>query len=166
MGIRPGVTTDTSAMQLLQSNSWVKQVQYKSGSRIIWVEWNNLATEWLVNQGKYSKSSLSVKDGLVTEVHLNTSLTLADIQLTLGESFHQWVYLLNLQGHTILNYSALYPQAGLYTNISHPCDDNTRTITYNDVVYIGYASLTYISDLPYKYDSTWADLFRTSCDRG
>jgi hypothetical protein len=164
MGIRPGVTTEAVAIQIINDSQWVQHYDYHPDSHIIRLLWSADAPSWLANKGRgYGGSLISINSGLVVEFRLDTNLTLADIQLIFGASFHQKVYALYQPGYTLLSYSAIYPKFGIYTNVSNTCDGKSNSITYQDKIYLVYAPV--MADLPDQYNSTWADLLRTTCDK-
>src|SRR5690349_2597637 len=89
MGIRPGITAVDEAIKILETSNWVDKIDYRPGDRIMQVTWSSNAPFWLANREGRRSSFISINDDVVAEFQFDTNITLADIQLTLGASFHQ-----------------------------------------------------------------------------
>jgi hypothetical protein len=160
MGIRPGVTTADDAIQILKANLWVKKVGYGYGSTTIYANWRtDTPIMWL---DKSYVSTIFTANGMVTEIRVSVSLTLADIQLMFGRTPFHYVEMDYDNGNGFL-YSAIYPNTGAVIYLSKNCNDRTDRITYHDNVILYYRSITGKSDFPYPYENTWADVLSTSC---
>lgn len=115
MGVRPGVTTFDEALAMLQSNRWVGNVevlnQYQSGStsKTIYWWWNDSAPAAFDITWADQPSWMREQSGLIKEINIGTSYSLADIWLMLGAPAQGGFQLITRK--TGLN-NIVYPERG------------------------------------------------------
>jgi hypothetical protein len=82
IGIRPGVTTVEEAVAILEAHEWVEDVNVNEIG-VLW-NWNNRQpTFLLMNQAAFD-AALTFTYGIVTSVHIITSIRFADLWNLIG----------------------------------------------------------------------------------
>jgi len=81
MGIQPGITKAEDAVRILHRSDWVLFVENtpirSDGDRsvIVW-SWSGIQPSWI---SSYSAGALRVRDGMVSQIELETQLTFSDV---------------------------------------------------------------------------------------
>jgi hypothetical protein len=164
LGIRPGVTTADEAVKLLEKSGWADHFQYVLYGTQLRLKWNNRSPSWLTNDGAYGGPVIWIQHGLVSEFRVDTNLSLGAIQLILGTSPLQKIYIEHREGgYKYLLYAVVYANTSMFTSVSNDCHGQANRFTYQDKIYLGYTQLTNIFDLSHTYHDSWADLMRMSC---
>jgi hypothetical protein len=163
LGIRPGVTTSEEAITLLKKSGWAEDIESVLYGSQLKLKWNARSPSWLANDGAYGGPAIWIQHGIVSEFRIDTNLTLGTIQLILGTSPLQKVYLEHRKGYKYMFYATVYPNTSMFASVSNDCHGKETHFTYQDKIYLGYTQLNNIFDLSHTYNDTWADLIRLSC---
>jgi len=163
MGIRPGVTTGEEAIKLLQKSGWAGHFEYVLYGSELKLKWNRSSPSWLTNDGAYGGPVIWIQHGLVSEFRIDTTLSLGAIQLVMGTSPLQKIYVDHREGYKYLFYAVVYADTSIFTSVSNDCHGQANRFTYQDKIYLGYTQLKNIYDLSNTYKDSWADLMRMSC---
>lgn len=161
MGIQPGVTTVDEAVAILEASGWVEEFADKE--TIIRLKWNAYSPLWLKKDDATIGTSLWVAEGIVTDFRLDTSLTLADIILTLNHPPFQGVGRGHIEGINFLNYWAIYSNFGILINVSNICNGQKNRISYTDHVYLGYVRFKDVKALSTLYNEDQKDIRLITC---
>ncbi|MBN8621261.1 MAG: hypothetical protein J0L63_20275 [Anaerolineae bacterium] len=160
LGITPGITPIDEALQILETHTWVESYEYNPPSSIIIVEWNDTSPDWFTNE-----ATIRIDENHITEIGLQTSLQLGQVQLLLGETSLRAISLGQFEGHNYLAYSTFYFDREIAAAVFKVCEQKGMRITFNDdtfLIFIDYGEVKQ-SDLSKAYPHTWADVVRTTC---
>ncbi|MBI1278947.1 MAG: hypothetical protein GC179_12535 [Anaerolineaceae bacterium] len=165
MGIRPGVTTIEKAITLLEASRWLDHYKLNAQGNQITLVWNNHSPSWLSkdNDHLFSGSRLSIIDGRVASIALDTNLKLGDMKLIFGDPLLQNANVNIIYGNLILGYSATYADSGLAMNAYVPCNMKNNHFNYQSNVFVVYRDIIVPMDFPTNYHDSWSDILKLSC---
>ncbi|MCA0458767.1 MAG: hypothetical protein LCI00_32735 [Chloroflexi bacterium] len=152
MDIRPGITTVSEMQRILRRSGWISEIRMAPYARWIGVIWNEQAPAWFSNDNGGVGLLVAVNGRTVEEVHLTTSLPLAQVQLLLGKPSLRYVNVFRGMGGShftpVLNYAAAYPARAMLVAVSQTCDGMARLgPSSTDTVVRYYAAMDVQSDL-------------------
>jgi hypothetical protein len=132
MGIRPGMTTVDEAMQLLQSNHWVGQIENHTQSNLVgsitW-DWSDQKPTWIT---KKPQGEIYIENGRVTLMTIYSDIPLGATRLVLGLPDTEIVDAKADQSREFALYWAAYNQTGLTIRSWQHCGvtEPLRNIVY------------------------------------
>jgi hypothetical protein len=163
MAIRPGITSGNDALMLLNANEWVKQVEvypvklpaaYGSHPGAVWT-WNGSQPAWI---DASQPGVLTIENGLVSNIRLQSTIHLGEVRLALGEPGSQRTS--NTQspaGVRFLSYDAIYPANRLWISTGALCPVKQPFEPFRQLVFLQWFGSTRMSLNP---SSAWADVYQ------
>ncbi|MBA3869062.1 MAG: hypothetical protein H0X30_07905 [Anaerolineae bacterium] len=138
MGIRPGITAD-EAVKLLEKNKWVEK--YEHVVDIIEITWKPGKPDWIANEDDIYGSLLSIPQGIVSDIYIDSNLTLGQFLLSFSDLPIQRFHTYKIGGHSNLQYEAIYEDLGIQILIIKSCSHfHAINVTYQDKVVVVYKS--------------------------
>ncbi len=109
LGIRPGVTSGSQALDLLRALPWVATIR-ASAAQIEWT-WNGQQPAFL--RSVHNDASIRLEDGIVHWIGVETAVRLADLKIVLGAP-EKTYYRSQILRDSTKNYYAAFAEYAIY----------------------------------------------------